>query len=186
MRNILMIDIETTGTEPGCRVLTIGAFGFDRNGQQVEFYKRFDTVKLHAEGFQDSVSTMEWWTKQSKEAFAEAFGGKDDPVQVIGEFKHFCLQNFDMGKNAEFEVWCNGLDFDFPILKAFFAHYGFQFPWKFWCQYDYRTIKNKFPTIKRAERNGNAHNALEDAKAQMRGLRDFYECRAACWPLVKG
>jgi hypothetical protein len=175
MRNILMIDIETTGTEPGCRVLTIGAFGFDKNGQQVEFYKRFDPLKLHAEGFQDSVSTMDWWTKKDKKVFVEAFGGTDDPAEGIGEFKRFCFQNFQMGKNDGFQVWCNGLDFDFPILKFFFNHYGFHFPWKFFDQYDYRTLKNIFPIIKGAEHNEDAHNALEDAKAQLRGLRDFFD-----------
>lgn len=30
MKNILMIDIETTGQNPGCRVLTIGSFGFNK------------------------------------------------------------------------------------------------------------------------------------------------------------
>ncbi len=175
MKNILMIDIETTGTDPGCRVLTIGAFGFAKDGTQVEFYKHFDPVKLHAEGFQDSVATMDWWTKRDEKAFAEAFGGTDDPASGIADFKHFCFQNFDMGKNSGFQVWCNGLDFDFPILKAFFAHYGFHFPWKFWDQYDYRTVKNIFTDIKNYEHNEGAHNALEDAKAQMRGLRYFKE-----------
>ena len=30
MKNELMIDIETSGQNPGCKVLTIGAFGFER------------------------------------------------------------------------------------------------------------------------------------------------------------
>ena len=38
----------------------------------------------------------------------------------------------------------------------------------------YRTIKNLFPAIKSDEGNIAKHTALEDAKAQMRGLRSFY------------
>ena len=175
MRNVLMIDIETTGKMPGCRVLTIGAFGFDKDGNQVEFYKRLDAAKMHDEGLADDAQTIDWWANKPKDVFAEAFGGSDDPATSIGEFKSFCYGNFRMGKDDGFQVWCNGLDFDFPILKAFFEHYGFHFPWKFWCQYDYRTINNIFPIVKAAEKNKDAHNALEDAKAQMRGLRDFFE-----------
>ena len=86
MKNELMIDIETTGKDPGCKVLTIGAFGFDRDGNQCEFYRRFDILKLVEEGFQDDLSTMDWWRKKDKEVFDEAFGGKDDPKEGIAEF----------------------------------------------------------------------------------------------------
>lgn len=175
MKNILMIDIETTGQNPGCRVLTIGAFGFNKDGNQCQFYKRFNAIKLHEEGFKDELSTMDWWTKQDNQAFIEAFGGQDDPQESIGEFKTFLYENFKMGSKDCFQVWCNGLDFDFPILKEFCKHYGFYMPWKYWDQYDYRTIKNIFPIVKAAEQNAGANNALEDAKAQMRGLRDFFK-----------
>lgn len=146
MRNVLMIYIETTGKMPGCRVLTIGAFGFDKDGNQVEFYKRLDAAKMHDEGLADDAQTIDWWASKPKDIFTEAFGGTDDPATSIGEFKSFCYGNFRMGKDDGFQVWCNGLDFDFPILKALAA-----------------------------EKNKDAHHALEDAKAQMRGLRDFFE-----------
>ena len=93
----------------------------------------------------------------------------------ISDFKKFFYKNFSTDRGNHFRVWCNGLDFDFPILKEFFRRFGFGFPWMFWTQYDYRTIKNCFYGIKDAEGNVAAHNALEDAKAQMRGLRRFYE-----------
>lgn len=173
MKNELMIDIETTGTDPGCKVLSLGAFGFSKDGGQCEFYRRFDVLKLTEEGFQDSVSTMDFWCKQDKAAFDEAFGGKDDPKTGIAEFKHWLYDNFAMGRKDDFKVWCKGSDFDFPVLKFFLAHYGYHFPWQFWQQRDYRTLQKEFPIIAEAENNSQAHNALEDAKAQMRGLRSF-------------
>ena len=57
----------------------------------------------------------------------------------------------------------------------FFKRFGFGFPWMFWTQYDYRTIKNIFPMIKADEGNVMKHTALEDSKAQMRGLRSFFD-----------
>ncbi|SHJ26816.1 hypothetical protein SAMN05720471_12424 [Fibrobacter sp. UWP2] len=52
--------------------------------------------------------------------------------------------------------------------------FGYSFPWFFWNQYDYRTIKNLFPVIKADEGNVAKHTALEDSKAQMRRLRSFF------------
>lgn len=175
MINELMIDIETSGNKPGCKVLSLGAFGFDKNGNQVEFYRRFDTKSQIAQGLEDDVGTMMWWNRQGKEAFEEAFGGDTDPIQGIADFKQWVMQNFKTGKFDKFKAWSRGIDFDFPILNRFFAAFGFNgCPWQFWQQYDYRTVANLFPVIKSAEGNELKHSALEDAKAQMRGLRAFY------------
>lgn len=102
------------------------------------------------------------------------FGGTTDPATGLGEFKQWFLENFSTGKYDNFRVWSCGLDFDFPILQNFMQTFGYNFPWFFWNQYDYRTIKNLFPAIKADEGNIAKHTALEDAKAQMRGLRSFY------------
>ena len=176
MRNELMIDIETTGQRVGCKVLSLGAFGFDKDGQQVDFYKRFNATVQADEGLVDDDSTMEWWNRQDPATRAEAFGGTTMPTAGIGEFEHWFYDHFSTGKHDRFRVWCCGLDFDFPILQNFFKVYGFSFPWFFWTQYDYRTVKNLYPdVVKPAEGNVVKHNALEDCKAQMRGLRAFYQ-----------
>lgn len=176
MRNELMIDIETTGQRVGCKVLSLGAFGFDKDGNQVEFYRAFETSAQQLEGLTDDESTITWWnTKVDPEARAAAFSGTTDPKEGIAEFKKWFYENFSTEYGSRFEVWCCGLDFDFPILQEFFRRFGFTFPWKFWEQYDYRTVKNIFPAIKADEGNVAKHTALEDAKAQMRGLRSFYD-----------
>lgn len=176
MKNQLMIDIETTGQNPGCKVLSLGAYGFNRLGNPVEFYVRFDAAKMDADGLTDEHATMEdFCAKQSREAFEEAFSGKTEPAKGIGEFKHWFISNFSTDYKDSFRVWACGLDFDFPILKHFFKNYGYALPWQFWTQYDYRTIKNIFARIKADECNVAKHTALEDAKAQMRGLQSFYE-----------
>lgn len=175
MVNELMIDIETSGNKPGCKVLSLGAFGFDKDGNQVEFYRRFDTKSQVAQGLFDTDSTMTWWNQQGKEAFEEAFGGDTDPIQGIADFKQWVMQNFRTGKFDKFKVWSCGIDFDFPILNRFFEAFGFNgCPWIYWMQCDYRTVKKLFPVIKDAEGNVLKHSAIEDAKAQMRGLRAFY------------
>lgn len=173
MKNILMIDLETTGSEPGCKVLSLGAFGFNHMGQQVEFYVKFRQKPQVDAGLTDDADTMAWWSRQDPAIAAEAFSGNTEPAEGIADFKQWFYKNFSTGRLDGFQVWSCGIDFDFPILKTFFKVFGVSFPWKFWTQYDYRTIKNLFDT-KRAEGNVAAHNALEDCKAQMRGLRSFY------------
>lgn len=174
MKNIIMIDLETTGTKPGCRVLTLGAFGFDKNGEQCEFYVRMNPRLMDDTMFSDDTSTIEWWGKQPESARDEAFGGKTDPKAAIAEFKLWFLQHFDTASQTnKFEAWSCGIDFDFPILRQFMENYGFGMLWNFWQQNDYRTIKNCFPGVKMFEHNGAKHTALEDSKAQMRGLRAF-------------
>lgn len=175
IKNTLMVDIETTGQKTGCKVLSLGCFGFDKNGNQAEFYKRFAIEPQTEAGLTDDESTIQWWNRQDPAARAEAFGGTTMPSYGIGEFKHWFYDNFATGKFDNFNVWCCGLDFDFPILQEFFRRFGFALPWKFWTQNDYRTIKNMFPAIKAYEGNVAKHTALEDAKAQMRGLRCFYD-----------
>lgn len=175
MKNELMIDIETTWQKPGCKVLSLGAFGFNKDGKQCEFYVRFAIDKQRLAGLTDDHATISWLNRQNKEVRDEAFGGKTDPAEGLTEFKKFFYANFSTDNGDGFKVWCCGLDFDFPILQNFMGAFGFSLPWKFWTQFDYRTIKNLFAYVKPSEGNVAAHNALEDCKAQMRGLRAFYD-----------
>lgn len=177
MNNTLMIDLETTGTGPGCCILTIGAAGIDKNGLEVNFYARISYEKSKDEGFGDDPGTIAWWRKQDEETRREAFGGRDFPGDIVREFVSFVKKNFDtLTKN--FTVWSKGSDFDFPILKAYLEAYEEKTPWPFWTQRDYRTLQAVFPFIKKAESNVEKHNALEDARAQMRGLAHFMSLEA--------
>ena len=178
MNNTLMLDLETTGTRPGCCILSIGVAGIDKNGLEVNFYVRISYEKSKAEGFDDDPGTIAWWRKLDEETRREAFGGTDDePEEIVREFVSFVEKNFDT-KAKNFSVWSKGSDFDFPILKVYFDAYDLATPWPFWAQRDYRTIQAVFPFIKKAESNVEKHNALEDAKAQMRGLITFMSLEA--------
>ena len=97
MNNELMIDIETTGNKVGCKVLSLGAFGFDKHGNQEEFNRRFAIDKQAEAGLADDQATMEWWQRQSEQARAEAFGGTTDPAEGIGEFRLWFLENGSVG-----------------------------------------------------------------------------------------
>jgi hypothetical protein len=175
MKNKLMIDIETIGQAPGCRVLSFAAFGFSKTGEQVQIYKRLNADEQISHGLTDDVETLEWWSKQDAEIRKDTFSGKESVESAIADFKTFFYKNFSTFYGQGFQVWCCGADFDFAILRKLFEVYGFKLPWKYYSQCDYRTLKTLFPEIKEAEKNGCAHSALLDAMAQMRGLRAFFE-----------
>lgn len=175
MRNKLMIDLETTGKVPGCRVLSFAAFGFSKTGEQVQIYKKLDVADQASRGLTDDKDTLDFWEKQDAEIRKEAFSGTDKTEIAIAEFKQFFYKNFSTAYGEQLQVWCCGADFDFPILRKLFNVYGFvDLPWEFYIQCDYRTLKTLWPEIRIFEQNGGAHSALEDAKAQMRGLRAYY------------
>lgn len=177
MKNVLMIDLETTGTRPGCCILSIGAAGIDKDGKEANFYCRISYGKSKEEGFDDEAGTLSWWIKQDSATREEAFGGTEEPEEVVSRFVAFVLSRFDT-LAKDFTVWSKGSDFDFPILKAYLDAYDLNTPWPFWTQRDYRTLQAVFPFIKDAESNVEKHNAYEDARAQMRGLLNFMNLEA--------
>lgn len=177
MNNTLMIDLETTGKDPGCCILTIGAAGINKDGLKVNFYGKISHDKSIAEGFDDEAETLAFWLKQDTATRSESFSGRDFPGDIVREFVSFVGKNFDtQAKN--FTVWSKGSDFDFPILKAYLKAYEESTPWPFWTQRDYRTLQAVFPFLKSEEKNREKHNALEDAQAQMRGLMHFMSLEA--------
>lgn len=179
MKNTLMIDLETTGKRPGCCILSIGAVGISKNGEKVNFYSRISYKGSKDEGFEDDPETIAWWKNRDAETRREAFGGTDDesPEKIVREFVAFVEKNFNTGLRS-FSVWSKGSDFDFPILNAYLDAYELATPWPFLSQRDYRTLQAVFPFIKAEEKNGEKHNAIEDARAQMRGLEYFVTLEA--------
>lgn len=156
--NHIMIDIETTGVLPGCKVLTIGAVVFNKKGFGEEFYTRLSYEKLESAGFTDTDSTMDWWNKQTPEVADEAFTGETNPKEGLKSFDDFIKRH---NPNT---IWCKGASFDFPILAYILNHYNLPpLPYRaLRCMRGVSDLANVEPIIFR----GNAHNALDDAKNQ--------------------
>lgn len=175
MQNV-MIDIESLGTTPGCVVLSIGAVEFDDNNLGKEFEVNIDVESCTRNGLTMDARTVLWWLDQSDEARKAITQRKNVPLEEAMVRLH---NAFDWkGK----KVWCNGSNFDTPILEEAFRKVELTAPWRYYDVMDYRTLKNLMPTkvLKeiRAEIVGNytSHNALDDAKEQALttiGILDF-------------
>lgn len=162
MKNI-MIDIETLGTSSNSVILSIGAVEFDNENLGAEFEIFIDPESCTDHGLVIDASTVMWWMVQSDEARGELLKRKGVTLDEAILQLH---QAFDWkGK----QVWCNGADFDFPIIASACKAVGILEPWQYWSKMDYRTLKNLLPKKTYGELKVDAtvkHSALADAKAQ--------------------
>lgn len=160
-----MADCETTGTDPGCKVLSIGAVMFEPfTGVELSaFYATISVESSASVGLVDDPDTMEnFWGKQSNEARVEAFSGRYDLFATLNTFSDWFNQ-FD-----PYRIWAQGQDFDFPIIKAAYQACGLTPPWKFWIARDTRTAYETLQFDAAAvSRVGIFHQALDDARHQV-------------------
>lgn len=165
--NEIMIDIETTGTKPGCAILSIGAVEFGNGVIGKTFSVNVDLESCTGAGLVIDPRTFMWWLEQSDEARSLLLTRVGVPLdEALAQL------------NAAFswkgkKVWCNGASFDFPILEAGYKAFGAEAPWDFWSLMDFRTIKNMVSRKIYSDckvKAKVAHDALEDAVAQAKTL----------------
>lgn len=171
MREInVMIDLETTGTNPGCCVLSIGATTFSgaeyRRGEESLFYQQVIHEGQYGLGLVDAESTMAWWAQQSDEARQEAFKSTDAfTLQTALNTFHAYLD--DLGQSKDIYVWGNAASFDLKILEFAYFACGMSVPWYFRNERCYRTLESLYGNrVPKTDFKGTRHNALHDAQYQ--------------------
>ena len=161
----IMVDLETLSTRMDAHVLTVGAVAFDSVTMEIKdtFYERVEPESCDKLGLHKCEETVKFWESQSKEAYDEAFNPENrKPIlEVMQSFVKF------WNKNKGDEFWCNGANFDEPILSTVFCKLGLQKPWKFWNVRCLRTLMS-MADINMKMFGVVAHNSLEDCKAQLR------------------
>lgn len=165
----VMVDLETLGRRPGCKLLSIGAVVFGPTGLGGEFYEE---VQMESQGFLTTdQATLDWWSKQAPEARDRLYGNQaSKPLlkETLHRFNAWLehLAPRDNKGNLQCCVWGNGADFDNAILQvAYDAVATYQPAWPFFNNRCYRTLKGLAPSVKLV-RQGTHHNALDDAKSQ--------------------
>lgn len=157
----IMLDLETLGRRPGCRVLSIGAVVFSPTGLAEEFYcalKTDEQTTLH-----EDLETVRWWQQQSPEARSVLTEPKEDFVTGMAKFSAWVQRQ---GGKRSVSIWGNGSDFDNAIIQLAFDAAEISPPWEYWNNRCYRTLKNLPGVPKAAKFVGTKHNALADARNQ--------------------
>lgn len=160
----VMLDLETLGTAQGSIILSIGAAVFfpQGKGHTETFYRNIDPVASKNLGFTTDPETVAWWQKQSEEAKESLVKDRIPPDQALADFSKFFYQ---VGGE---QLWCQGANFDEPMLSKAYKILGRSIPWKFFNVRDTRTVYDicRFDT-RSLKRLGTYHNALDDCKYQI-------------------
>lgn len=159
----LMCDLETTGVEPGCCILSIALVPFLVGDLQIpHFYEKISHNLSKEEGFEDNIDTLVWWDKQKREIQEEAFSGIRSPFSVLTSVSAYMSS---LGEPKEIFLWGNGKDFDNVILTHAFRRLGIKLPWHYRNNRCYRDLAAMYPGLPKPLIQ-QAHNALADAQGQ--------------------
>lgn len=182
-----MLDIETLSTNSNAAIVSIGAVVFDPATGLLadEFYRIIDMEDALKYGLSDE-DTLEWWDNQDEEAKAifRPEAGAIEFEQALGEFSVW-VTNMQLTHGGQVKMWSNGSGFDLVILRNGYAMADIPCPWNFWNEFDVRTIvelgrqKCGVNPKKDMPFEGEAHNALADAKHQARYV-------SAIWQMLEG
>lgn len=172
----IMLDLETIGLKPGCPILQIGAVAFTTNLNGVYLTNKFDAAislpKSESMGFVSDPKTIGWWVEQFNAGNVFARSNSDDaltPDQALESFNEFIIVN---GGTDDVLMWANSPSFDCAILKAYYDKLGWDVPWKYYNERDFRTAKALagVPDDRWPQFTGTKHNALDDAVHQFECL----------------
>ena len=187
MKNV-MLDLETMGSNSNAAIVSIGAVLFDpMTGETgAEFYQVVSLNSSSHYGELDS-STVIWWMKESEEARAifsdESKTTLKKALELFSEWITDNCDHNDKGK-PDAVVWGNGATFDNVILGNAYKAVRIRQPWFFANDRDVRTIVNlgrqlrNIDPKKELELQGTAHNALDDAKFQVRYVSEIFKALA--------
>ena len=162
----LMIDLETTGTRPGCCILQVAAVPFAAEKTLPNFNRYISYVSCKEAGLHNDPDTISWWDKQSPHLRATVFSGTADLREVLEEFSLYCTS-----LNGVIIPWSYGANFDIEILTHTFGLLGIPVPWHYRNIRCARTLVEevKLPyayAIPEILRFGPKHDALSDAQFQ--------------------
>ena len=173
-----MLDIETLGTGTDAVILSAGVVLFNLeeeddydtlDDENRSWYNRFNVQEQLDHGHSVTYDTIHWWMKQGVQA-KQVFSEK---VRFPNDYALTKLVSW-LGNAQETVLWGNGSGFDIPIFRALFKTYGIDFPFRFWNENDFRTLRRLAGGKKFEIDRGTIHHALEDAKYQVLAAQEYY------------
>jgi hypothetical protein len=166
-----MLDLETYATTMDACVMTIGAVVFDLSGKQLEsFYRRIDSASCDAIGLRKDPKTIAFWSQQSDKSRheIETLENRVNIQDAIHDFTQFWKAN-----RCDF-LWCNGANFDEPILSTIYDKLGMEKPWRFFNVRCVRTLLS-LVNLKTSSTGLVSHHAVDDCRNQIKGVNKAFK-----------
>lgn len=170
----IMVDTETLSLARNAAVIDIAAVvvGTQNAGSEMEYFHKYinpdEYMLVPATGskFHIDKNTVAWHKSGESPSLKQA---ELEGVAVAVATKEFYFWLKAQQERGPLYVWCDGSDFDIPVLTNLFNFSGVSIPWSYRCVRDLRTLVNVLATDKPA---GADHSALGDAKCQAQWLED--------------
>lgn len=173
----IMVDIETTGTNPdrhGMIQLAAIQFNFDTEEIGPIFNRCLDLPSNR--GW--SESTRSWWAQQTPGIFQGIVSRAEDPIKVMNDY-------FDFARNPDrpLRFWSRG-SFDFNFVESYLNQFCLPMPHNFW---EFRELRSFIaglngtadePRLDWITAPGAAHDALHDCVVQLKRL---FSARNGVW-----
>lgn len=176
----IMVDLETMDNVPSAAIVAIGAVQCDLTTGELgqTFYRVVDLRGQDELNMTINPETLYWWLNQSDGArHALLVDGKILLEQMCSKFNKWLMS---LGPSTEhMRMWGNGASFDNAIVRYAYRQCEMELPIKFWNDRDMRTIVGFYPRQMQEKwrrstlRKGDHHNALDDAKHQVRYCSDI-------------
>lgn len=162
---MIMLDLETLGTKPGCVILQLAAVEFEGDAILALFDVKIDIKSCLEAGLYIDTETLKWWSQQ--ENIGSVMTGTESLREALEAFSRW-VALCESG-----EIWANGASFDFPILAAAYEKVGLEQPWSFRDERCLRTVRalSGVGDLKGRELVGLAHDAMSDCKYQVANLQ---------------
>lgn len=165
-----MIDLETFGTSKNAAIVQVGACYFDRSTGEIgdTFKRNIDAASAMKSGAEMDAGAVYFWLNQPKEAQTSIISGVLQPIdQVFKELNDFL--------NPAKRIWSHAT-FDFVIIMETFRRLGIKPSFGYKAARDIRTLTDLANlTIKKVEREGIHHDALDDAKYQVKYCTEAFK-----------
>lgn len=119
----IAVDLETLSSKPNAAIIAIAARPFEFGSSeeiQDSLQVTVNATSCAMYGLNFEMETVKWWSKNEQNAVFKR--GLDVSVDVaITKFRDFVKREKEKFKADELRIWCQGTDFDIPILKNIFG-----------------------------------------------------------------
>lgn len=153
----ITFDLETCDVTPTAAPLQLAAVAWDRTKKDAEgdpflrdgkqliaFNMRCDLTEAVMDGLTFSQNTIDFWSRQPRKTQQRVIGTESDirlsPKELWYAFFDWCDSLKDETDSDHIVLWCQGQDFDIPMMKHCAAKYGLKMPFNQYSFRDCRTL----------------------------------------------
>lgn len=183
-QKLVSLDLETLSTRNDAAIIAIGLAMWCPGLVNPDNYEiithRWLIHPSQAIGHRDPA-TIDWWGQQDSSIYAEVWGGRQEPLEVIKDFVFFIKHHIP---ELETEFWAGPAHFDFPIIENLIHIAGLELPWNYRQKKCLSTLAREmtgagFPDQKVPSER--LHEPVADATAQLMTLMTYKRVlRMAC------